>query len=76
MLFCYTFVVLTITFLHIFNFFPLGTGWSSKIPNYDPRQIIANLRHIIAGEEMEEMHPFYSGFVGEIVPEGGGKFQV
>lgn len=53
----------------------IGTGWSSKIPNYDPRQIISNLRKMIAGEALEEMHPFYSGFQGEFTPESaGGKY--
>ncbi len=48
----------------------IGTGWSSKIPNYDPRQIISNLRKMINGEALEEMHPFYSGFKGEIALDG------
>lgn len=53
----------------------IGTGWSSKIPNYNPRQIIANIRNLINGESLEEMHPYYSGFSGEITPDGqAGKY--
>ncbi|KAG7364360.1 DNA topoisomerase [Nitzschia inconspicua] len=54
----------------------IGTGWSSKIPNYDPRMIITNIRKLMAGEPMVEMQPFYSGFNGEISPDGPGKYQV
>ncbi len=53
----------------------IGTGWSSKIPNYNPRQIIANLRNMINGEVLEEMHPYYSGFNGDIALDGqAGKY--
>jgi DNA topoisomerase-2 len=52
----------------------IGTGWSSKIPNYDPRQIISNIRKMIANEETEEMQPFYSGFKGKVSPDGPGKY--
>jgi len=31
----------------------IGTGWSSSVPNYDPIDVIANLRRVIAGEEQE-----------------------
>jgi len=44
----------------------IGTGWSTNVPNFDPREIIANLRRKIKGEEMEEMHPSYFGFNGKI----------
>lgn len=40
----------------------IGTGWSSYIPNFNPSDIVANLRHKLAGEEMEPMHPWYRGF--------------
>ncbi|KAL3923273.1 MAG: hypothetical protein SGILL_001747, partial [Bacillariaceae sp.] len=54
----------------------IGTGWSSKIPNYDPRQIISNIRKMIANEDIDEMQPFYSGFQGEVTPDGPGKFKL
>ncbi|BGP57010.1 DNA topoisomerase 2 [Rhodotorula sphaerocarpa] len=44
----------------------IGTGWSSYIPNFNPSDIVANLRHKLAGEEMEPMHPWYRGFRGTI----------
>lgn len=33
----------------------IGTGWMTKIPNYNPREIIANLKRMIAGEEPQPM---------------------
>jgi len=45
----------------------IGTGWSSKIPNYDPRTIIGNIRKKINGESYDIMHPHYYGFTGEII---------
>lgn len=42
----------------------IGTGWSTKIPNYNPRQIIRCIRKMIRGEEAELLHPFYKNFTG------------
>ncbi|SCV70341.1 BQ2448_1735 [Microbotryum intermedium] len=44
----------------------IGTGWSSSVPNYNPTDIVANLRRKMRGEEMEPMHPWYRGFRGSI----------
>ena len=33
----------------------IGTGYSTKVPNFDVRQIIENLKKMINGEEPEEM---------------------
>jgi DNA topoisomerase-2 len=44
----------------------IGTGWSSKVPLYCPRQVIENLRRKISGEEFEPMKPYYNGFTGDI----------
>ncbi|KAL9175513.1 hypothetical protein ABFS82_02G117600 [Erythranthe guttata] len=44
----------------------IGTGWSSFVPNYNPLDIIANVRHLLNGEPMEAMHPWYKGFKGTI----------
>ncbi|GAA5893645.1 hypothetical protein JCM6882_007868 [Rhodosporidiobolus microsporus] len=44
----------------------IGTGWSSYVPNFNPADIVANLRRKLDGEEMEPMHPWYRGFRGTI----------
>ncbi|CAK1585943.1 unnamed protein product [Parnassius mnemosyne] len=48
----------------------IGTGWSTKIPNYNPRDIVANIRRLLDGEEPKPMHPWYKNFRGTI--EGFG----
>ncbi|TKY49610.1 DNA topoisomerase 2 [Spatholobus suberectus] len=52
----------------------IGTGWSSYIPNYNPRDIIANVRCLLSGETMVPMDPWYKGFKGTIErsPKEGG----
>lgn len=45
----------------------IGTGWSTTIPNYNPRDVVDNLKRIINGEEPVTMHPWYRGFNGQIV---------
>ncbi|KAF9593284.1 hypothetical protein IFM89_021040 [Coptis chinensis] len=44
----------------------IGTGWSTYIPNYNPRDIVANIRRLLNGEAMEAMDPWYRGFMGTI----------
>lgn len=44
----------------------IGTGWSSSVCNYNPREIISNLRRKIAGDSMLPMLPWYNGFTGEV----------
>jgi DNA topoisomerase-2 len=47
----------------------IGTGWSTSIPNFNPRDIVANIRRILDDEETTRMHPWYKNFEGEIVEE-------
>ncbi|KAL4389850.1 hypothetical protein HN51_010797 [Arachis hypogaea] len=52
----------------------IGVGWSSYIPNYNPREIIANVRRMMNGETMIPMDPWYRGYKGTIeksAKEGG-----
>ncbi|KAF3321549.1 DNA topoisomerase 2 [Carex littledalei] len=44
----------------------IGTGWSSYIPNYNPRDVVANVRRLLNDEMMEPMDPWYRGFKGSI----------
>merc|ERR1712100_361241 len=48
----------------------IGTGWSTTIPNYNPIDIINNIRKLLKGEEPEGMHPWYNGFTGDIEVSG------
>jgi DNA topoisomerase-2 len=53
----------------------IGTGWSSSIPNYNPEDIVANIKHLMAGEPTEPMQPWFRGFTGEVVALGGDRFK-
>ncbi|TKR76466.1 hypothetical protein L596_017596 [Steinernema carpocapsae] len=44
----------------------IGTGWSTKVPNFNPREIVENMRRLIRGEEPKEMVPWYKNFRGTI----------
>ncbi|KAL4561866.1 hypothetical protein LXL04_034048 [Taraxacum kok-saghyz] len=45
----------------------IGTGWSTFVPNYNPRDIIANLKRLLNGEPMVPMDPWYKWFKGTIL---------
>ncbi|KAJ2525125.1 DNA topoisomerase 2 [Coemansia sp. RSA 2049] len=54
----------------------IGTGWSTNIPNYNPSEIIDNIRRLMRKEPLVPMMPWYRGFRGAIEPEAtGGKFR-
>lgn len=42
----------------------IGTGWSTKVPMYNPTEIIANMRRLIKGDSLEPMIPWYRDFRG------------
>ena len=44
----------------------IGTGWSTKIPNYNPREIVDNIRRMLRGEPPQTMKPWFKGFRGTI----------
>ena len=44
----------------------IGTGYSTDIPTYNPLDIVANIRRMIAGDVMEPMHPWFKGFTGAV----------
>lgn len=58
----------------------IGTGWSTSIPNYNPRDIVANLKRLMRREEQVPMLPWYNHFKGSIqevtTKTGGRTFQV
>ncbi|KAF9242373.1 DNA topoisomerase [Melanogaster broomeanus] len=54
----------------------IGTGWSTTIPSYNPLDIVANLRRLMAGEEMLPMLPWWRGFKGTIKKVGDHKYDV
>ncbi|KAL1981976.1 hypothetical protein VTN96DRAFT_1942 [Rasamsonia emersonii] len=53
----------------------IGTGWSSSIPNYNPEDIVANLKRMMDGQPIEPMQPWFRGFTGEVTPLGPDRFK-
>jgi len=54
----------------------IGTGWSSSIPNYNPKDIIENIRRLMRGEQQVPMLPWYRGFVGKVEKESEFRYKV
>ncbi|CAH1249009.1 TOP2A [Branchiostoma lanceolatum] len=44
----------------------IGTGWATKVPNYDVREIINNVLKMIDGKDPLPMIPSYKNFKGDI----------
>ncbi|CAJ1080808.1 DNA topoisomerase 2-alpha isoform X1 [Xyrichtys novacula] len=44
----------------------IGTGWASKLPNFDIREIVNNIHRMLNGDEPLPMLPSYKGFKGTI----------
>ncbi len=44
----------------------IGTGWSTSIPNYNPEDIVANLKLLMVGEPMKPMTPWFRDFKGNV----------
>ncbi|KAI0056765.1 type II DNA topoisomerase [Artomyces pyxidatus] len=54
----------------------IGTGWSTSLPSYNPADIVANIRRLMAGEEQVPMLPWWRGFKGTIKKTGEHKYDV
>jgi DNA topoisomerase II len=49
----------------------IGTGYSTNIPKYNPRDIIHNIKLKLNGEKSINMTPWYRGFTGNIIKVSG-----
>ncbi|XP_076228043.1 DNA topoisomerase 2 [Nomia melanderi] len=54
----------------------IGTGWMTKIPNYNPREIIENLFRMMDGADPKPMIPYYKNFKGVIESCGDYRYVV
>lgn len=53
----------------------IGTGWSSSIPNYNPEDVVANLKRLMEGEPLQPMEPWFRGFTGEVICSGPDRYK-
>jgi DNA topoisomerase-2 len=44
----------------------IGTGWSSDVPQFNPMDIVQNIRNLLAGRDINTMLPWYRGFTGTV----------
>uniref|UniRef100_A0A0X3PUD6 DNA topoisomerase 2 n=1 Tax=Schistocephalus solidus TaxID=70667 RepID=A0A0X3PUD6_SCHSO len=54
----------------------IGTGWGTKIPNYDVMEVISNLRRMIDGADPLPMLPSFRDFRGVIQELGDNRYVV
>ncbi|OMH85453.1 DNA topoisomerase 2 [Zancudomyces culisetae] len=53
----------------------IGTGWSTNIPNFNPVDIVNNLRLLMDGKDPVPMTPWYRGFNGVIENVSPNKYK-
>lgn len=52
----------------------IGTGWSTNVPNFNPRQIVSLIyKKLEDNEAFPEIQPWFKGFIGDIVPKDEGR---
>jgi DNA topoisomerase II len=55
----------------------IGTGFATKIPSYDPKEIIGNLKRKLKGKgEFEPMDPYWYGFEGQIFKTDDNNYEI
>uniref|UniRef100_A0A8C5QB52 DNA topoisomerase 2 n=1 Tax=Leptobrachium leishanense TaxID=445787 RepID=A0A8C5QB52_9ANUR len=52
----------------------IGTGWSCRIPNYDTREIVNNIRRMLDGDDPQPLLPSYKNFKGVIQEVGQNQY--
>lgn len=52
----------------------IGTGWSTKIGNHNPRALIRSLRNMLQGRQPELLQPWYKNFTGSVEAVGDSRF--
>ena len=48
----------------------IGTGWSSRVPQFNPMDLVKTIKAKIKGEKVKELIPWYRGFKGDIFKVG------
>ena len=53
----------------------IATGYSTKVPSFNPRDVFDNVKRLLNEEMMVPMTPWFRGFKGEVVEAGDGKWR-
>ena len=54
----------------------IGTGFSTSIPSYNPKEIINNIFNLMNGKKLKVMHPWYKNFNGKIIQTDNNTYDV
>jgi len=56
----------------------IGTGFSSKIPSYNPKQIIDYLKRKLRNQSVEDIEflPYFEGFKGPVIKQSENKYLI
>jgi DNA topoisomerase-2 len=54
----------------------IGTGFSTDIPPFDPKDIIYNLKQKLEGKEMIEMDPWWQSFEGTVAKVDDNNYEI
>ncbi|RZC40450.1 DNA topoisomerase 2, partial [Asbolus verrucosus] len=54
----------------------IGTGWMTKISNYNPREIVNNLRKLLDNSDPTVMLPWYKNFKGTVEDCGDQRYLI
>jgi DNA topoisomerase-2 len=52
----------------------IGTGWSSNVPQYNPLDLIEQIKRKLLGKELGNLKPWYRGYTGEICETAHNQF--
>lgn len=52
----------------------IGTGFSTHVPCFNPKDVIAGLQRMLEGKKANDLKPWYRGFKGKIVSKNGKWF--
>ena len=53
----------------------IGTGYSTHVPCYNVKDIIENIKRLLAKKECKRMMPYFKGFKGQVVHTENGNYQ-
>ena len=54
----------------------IGTGWSTNIPCFSPREIVDSIKNKLKGGDFTDLDPWFKGFKGEISRNAKGGYFV
>ena len=54
----------------------IGTGWSSSIPCFNPRDLVDQIKKKINGEDFDNLVPWFRGYKGVLTPNAKNGYNV